>query len=146
MKIMFVCTANTCRSVMAEAIFKHIANENFEVFSSGIIAENGKKPSNNAIEVCNSHAIDLSGCRATYFKDSMIAEMDLVLTLEEFHKEKIMIYYPDLKIFTIREFIGEYPYDINDPFGGDIKVYDACFCEIYRCLKKVMQKLQSTSE
>ena len=45
MKIMFVCTANTCRSVMAEAIFKHIANENFEVFSSGIIAENGKKPS-----------------------------------------------------------------------------------------------------
>ena len=76
----------------------------------------------------------------------MIAEMDLVLTLEEFHKEKIMIYYPDLKIFTIREFIGEYPYDINDPFGGDIKVYDACFCEIYRCLKKVMQKLQSTSE
>ena len=59
----------------------------------------------------------------------------------QFHKEKVMIYYPDLRIFTIKEFIGEYPLDIGDPVGGDFGVYDACFMEICRVLKKVEKKL-----
>lgn len=68
--------------------------------------------------------------------------MDLVLTLERTHKAKIQIYYPHLEIYTIKEFINEYPQDINDPVGGDFKVYDACFCEIYRTLEKVKLVLE----
>lgn len=126
---------------MAESIFRQIAAD-IEVCSSGIVAENARKASQNTIEVCKSHGIDVSYHRATYFKDSNIQDMDLVLTLGEFQKEKIKIYYPNLEIFTIKEFIGEYPFDINDPFGGDIKAYDACFCEICRCLKRVRLKLK----
>lgn len=141
MKIMFVCYANTSRSAMAEAIFKNMAGEGFEVCSSGIMAKDGRKPSRITVDVCKSHGIDISNHRATHFKNSKIGEMDLVLTLEEFHREKIKIYYPNLQIFTIREFIQEYPLDINDPVGGDFKVYDACFNEIFRCLKKVILRL-----
>jgi protein-tyrosine-phosphatase len=140
MKIMFVCAGNTSRSAMAEAIFKKM-NSDVEVFSSGIIAKTGKSPSQKTIDVCKSHGIDVSNHKATYFKDSNIENMDLVLTFERVHKSKIKIYYPDLVTYTIKEFVGEYPMDINDPVGGSVKVYDACFCEICRVLKKVNIKI-----
>ena len=145
MKIMFVCYANTSRSAMAEAIFKEMVGGDVEVSSSGIMARTGKKSSDLTVEVCMSHGIDLSDHTATNFRSSDIGEMDLVLTLEEFYTEKVRIHYPDLEICTIKQFIGEYPPDIGDPVGGDFKVYDACFCEIYRCLEKVKAVLVEKS-
>ena len=138
---MFVCTGNTCRSAMAEVIFKQMVTGDIEVFSSGIMAENEMIPSKNTLEVCRAHGIDISNHRATYFKDSDIADMDMVLTFEEYHKRKIEIYYPNLEIFTVKEFIGEYPIDISDPVGGNYNVYESCFCEICRVLEKVKLKI-----
>ena len=140
---MFVCTGNTCRSAMAEAIFKQMVDD--EVCSSGVMAITGDEPSMNTIDVCGAHGIDISYHRATYFKDSNISEMDLVLTFEQFQKEKLEIYYPDLEIYTIKEFIHEYPLDINDPVGGDYEVYDSCFLEITRVLRKVESCLKGES-
>lgn len=140
-KIMFVCAGNTSRSAMAEAIFKKIYSD-AEVYSSGIMAVTGKKSSQKTIDVCKSHGIDLSKHKATNFKDSNIEDMDLILTFEQFHISIIQMFYPDLKIRTIKQFIGEYPIDINDPVGGDYELYDACFCEICRVLKKVKSILE----
>ena len=72
MKIMFVCTANTCRSAMAEAIFKQMTDGNVEVYSSGIFAENGRHASKKSIEACRRHGIDLSSHAATNFRTSEI--------------------------------------------------------------------------
>ena len=44
--------------------------------------------------------------------------MDLVLTLEDFYTERVKVYYPNLKICTIKQFIDEYPIDINNPNSG----------------------------
>lgn len=145
MKVMFVCTGNTCRSAMAEAIFKQMVGGDIEVYSSGIAATTGNPPSQNTIEVCNSHGIDISSHAATYFKDSDIEEMDLVLTASQLHTNKLKIYYPDLEIHTIREYAGEYPWDINDPFGGSLEAYDACFDEIYNALSKISEKIKNNS-
>lgn len=142
MKIMFVCYANTSRSAMAEAILKQMAGGDIEVYSSGIMAVTGKKSSSVTVEVCKSHGIDLTSHRATNFRNSNIDEMDLVLTLEEFYTERVKTYYPDLNICTVKQFVGEYPADINDPAGGDYNVYDACFCEIWRVVKKVFHKIK----
>lgn len=142
MKIMFVCAGNTSRSAMAEAIFKKIYDE-AEVYSSGVIAVTGMKSSQKTIDVCKSHGIDLSKHRATNFKDSNIEEMDLILTFEQSHISNIHMFYPDLELRTIKQFIGEYPIDINDPVGGSYELYDACFCEICRILKKLSKKLKN---
>lgn len=143
MKVMFVCSANTCRSAMAEAIFKEIMDDDIEVFSCGISAESGRGPSPKTIEVCKNHGIDITNHKATYFRQSDIEDMDVVLTATEFHKEKLKIYYKDLDIYTIREFCKEYPFDINDPYGASIEVYNACFEEISRLLNKIKLKMLS---
>lgn len=126
---------------MAEAIFKQMVDGKMEVYSSGIRAKNGKKPSEKTVNVCLSHGIDISNHTATFFKDSNIEDMDLVLTLEESHKELVEVYYPNLKVCTIRQYIKEYPRDINDPVGQSYEVYDACFKEIRRCLEKVVLRI-----
>ena len=126
---------------MAEAIFKRMAGDDIEVYSSGIMAVDGKKSSPVTVEVCRAHGIDITSHTATNFRNSNIGDMDLVLTLEDFYTQRVKDYYPDLKICTIKQFVDEYPPDINDPAGGDYKVYDACFCEIEMVLKKVVKKL-----
>lgn len=143
MKVMFVCTGNTCRSAMAEAIFREIMDDDVYVCSSGTSAESGRGPSPNTVEVCNNHGIDITKHKATYFKDSDIEDMDVVLTATQSHKEKIKIYYKNLDIYTIKEFCEEYPLDINDPYGGSLEVYDACFDEIDRVLNKIKSKMSA---
>ncbi len=132
---MFVCTANTCRSAMAEAIFKQMVDD--EIYSCGTHAITGSHVSQNTLDVCANHGIDISKHESTNFRHSNIAEMDLVLTATELHKQKLKIYYNDLDIYTIKEYAKEYPYDINDPVGGTFEMYNACFEEIYRVLEKI---------
>ncbi len=137
-KLMFVCTANTCRSAMAEAIFKTMVDEDVEVYSAGIHADTGRQASKNTIEVCKMHGLDVSKHLATNIIDSEILNMDLVLTATWEHKEILKELSPQLKeVYTMKEYANIYPYDIPDPYGYDIISYDACFKEIYDTLKKI---------
>ena len=70
--ILFVCTGNTCRSSMAEALFKDILKKNYpdkfkdiNVISAGVAARNGDKASPNAIKAMQELGIDLSCHSAT---------------------------------------------------------------------------------
>lgn len=137
-KIMFVCTANTCRSAMAEVIFKTMVREDVEVYSAGINADTGRHASKNTIEVCKKHGLDVSEHLATNIIDSDILNMDLVLTATWEHKEKLKEICPQLKeVYTMKEYADIYPYDIPDPYGYDIESYDACFKEIYNTLERI---------
>ena len=138
MKLMFVCTGNTCRSVMAEYIFKTMLQGDVEVCSAGMAAADGSSPSENTIEVCKSHGIDVSDHKSTNVANSNIEDMDLVLTLETSHRNTLRKRYPDLDIFTIKEFNDvDYIYDIDDPFMSDLNVYEATFNEIKESLDKI---------
>ena len=138
MKLMFVCTGNTCRSVMAEYIFKTMIQGDVEVCSAGMAAEDGSSPSENTIEVCKSHGIDVSDHKSTNVANSNIEDMDLVLTLETSHRNTLRKRYPDLDIFTIKEFNDvDYIYDIDEPFMSDLNVYEATFNEIKESLDKI---------
>ena len=137
MKLMFVCTANTCRSAMAEVIFKEFNREDIEVYSAGLNATTGKSASKNTQDVCSLHGFDASKHTATNIRDSNIEEMDLVLTATDYHKNKLKINYPNLNIYTIKEYIEEFPRDIDDPYGSTIEDYDKCFNEILEALEKL---------
>ena len=134
-KVMFVSDADTMRSVMAKEIFKRIQGDKVEVFSSGIMAKNGTRPSQTCIDVCKSHGIDIANHRATYFKDSDIADMDVVLTFDELQKSKIRVYYPQLEIKTFDQFLRVHIVVPNPP-GDDFRAYDDYFNQLCDVLKR----------
>lgn len=149
MKIMFICTGNTCRSAIAEAMLKKMAQENnkkVEVFSSGIFTNGGEMASPNAIEVMKKYNIDLTSHRSTNIKDAHLEDMDVILCAMQGHKERIIRLYPNLKekIYTIREYADlakEKGPDINDPWGLEIENYNRCVKEIEECLQVIIKKL-----
>lgn len=142
MKLLFVCTGNTCRSPMAAAIMNKIAEENemdVKALSAGIFAEIGSGASENAIKAMRLYEISLKEHKATQLTEKMIDEADIVLTMTEGQKLMIEGYAPE-KIFSLYEFLSSEG-DIADPYGGDLDEYNETAQEIYDALVDLAESL-----
>ena len=151
-KIMFICTGNICRSAMAEWILKKKISEDeslkdkIEVYSCGIYAENGDKPTYTAIDVMKEIEIDITKHSATNIKNSEIKKMDLILCATRSHKMAVTDIYPELKdkVYTMKEYVGYEPsdLDIKDPWGYDIVTYRNCASELEKCIDLLIEKIK----
>lgn len=151
MKIMFICTGNTCRSVMAEGMMKKMLQDygrnDVEVFSSGLHASTGEYSTDEAIRVMHEkYDVDILQHESINVKNSNIKEMDLVLCSTHAQLTTLEYMYPEMdhKIFTIKE----YAYgpdvkdkDIEDPWGYPMKVYEECAKEIKDSLEKIIEMI-----
>ena len=139
MRVIFVCHGNICRSPMAEAIFKSLT-DNVEVLSAGLYALEGESASSNAIQVCGYNDLELRNHESKNFYDLDIRDDDLVLTLTFDIRDNIKQRYPDLEVYTVKEYAGEKEFlDIKDPYGEDVEVYEICFCEIKEYLENIVK-------
>ena len=132
MNIYFICTGNTCRSPMAEAILTSMKLENVEVRSAGIYALEGGEMSENAKSVLEAEQILVNHRSSMVSKDDL-QWADLILTMTSAHKELVLQAYPEVqeKIFTLKEYTAPYTSkDISDPFGGDYHQYKQTFQEL----------------
>ena len=98
MQILFVCTGNTCRSSMAEALFKDMIKKHYpdklkdiKVMSAGVAARDGDKASPNAIRAMEELGIDLAFHSATQLTAELISEADLILTMTQRHRDMVLI-------------------------------------------------------
>ncbi|WLR55298.1 low molecular weight protein arginine phosphatase [Mesobacillus subterraneus] len=143
-RILFVCTGNTCRSPMAEAILKSKQLTGVEVKSAGVYAPNGAEASVNAKTVLEENHISHDHRSSTLTKEN-IDWATLVLTMTQSHKGLILSQYPDAgdKTFTLKEFADEKGnLDVADPFGGNEQIYREAFEEIQKNIERIMDKIR----
>jgi len=129
MKILFVCTGNTCRSAMAEGIAKKMAAEkglNLEISSAGTLGISGEPASVNAQRTCGEIGIDLSRHLSSALTADMIRESDIVLGMEYAHLNycKRLCEDAENKLFLIGGIDSGRPAEeIPDPIGMDIRFF-----------------------
>ncbi|WP_251861568.1 low molecular weight protein arginine phosphatase [Clostridium sp. Marseille-Q2269] len=145
MNILFVCTGNTCRSFMAEAIFNHLNHiEDVTAKSAGIAVVPGSVSSSNACKIINEDMnIDLSNREAVQLDEDILDQSDLILTMTYSGKDLLCNLSQDdsSRIFCITEYVGEKG-EILDPFGGDIEVYRNTYNQLKNIILLLLKKLK----
>lgn len=142
MKLLFICTGNTCRSPMAEEIMREIAKRRrikIEIDSAGVLSTPGTPITDLAIKVLSDMGIEVTHLTSKLVSNEMIEQSDLILVMSEKHKQFFNQFNSD-KIHTIGEFIGT-DEEIKDPYGGDLSVYQDTAFQLYSALEKVMDIL-----
>lgn len=140
-RIIFVCTGNTCRSPMAEAIANKLFKEKnivCVVSSRGLSVSLEMPISENSAKALKAHGIEYTSHTAAPLTEDDIVSADLILTMTRRLKNMLLTFAPSLrtKVYSIYEYITGEDRDINDPFGQDYCAYENCFNELYALLEK----------
>ena len=132
--ILFICTGNSCRSVMAEAIARErlheLGKDDIDVRSAGVRALSGLPPSDDTIEVLNEDGIYAADFKTKNVTPEMIKRADLILTMESMHKDEIFKLVPEArsKTFLLKEYqsssiFNPTGFSVRDPIGMSVEEY-----------------------
>ena len=137
-KILFVCTGNTCRSPMAEALFNaRKGTDEWVAESAGVFASSGSPASSNAIAALKELEIDLQSHRSQPVTRTLLEDADLVLTMTNGHRYSLLQNFPEFerKVYLLNAFgTSKVPADVLDPFGGSLEMYQKTRDEIDRSI------------
>lgn len=130
--VTFVCTANVCRSPMAERLFADaICKEGapldkIKVVSAGVSAVNGDGPSYNSVKAMDEIGIDISNHKSQRLNLELMQSSIAIFVMTESHRALIHMTYENLNtpIYLMREFMSPAEGNqIPDPFGQSLHVY-----------------------
>jgi protein-tyrosine-phosphatase len=146
-KILFICTANQCRSPMAEVLFKRKLSEKknpdgWTVESAAAWGASGERATENARQVAAENDLNLDAHRSQRVEDIDLDAFDLILVMQAGHKEGLRTEFPHLaeRIHLLSEMSGP-PYDVRDPAGEDIESYRRSWDEIERLLDNGFERI-----
>lgn len=139
LRLLFVCTGNTCRSPLAEALARRLARERgieaAEARSAGTFAGSGDPPSRGSVLVARRHGLDLSGHRSEPLAPEHAEWADLVLAMAESHRRVAEDVGGEGKTHLLTEFLpADHPSHgkaVADPAGQSVEAYE----EAYRLIE-----------
>ncbi|HHY10387.1 MAG TPA: low molecular weight protein arginine phosphatase [Firmicutes bacterium] len=162
--VLFVCTGNTCRSVMAEHLLRHYAAEAglaIKVASAGLGAFAGSPAAANTVAVLEEKGISAKRHKARAVDAGLLAEFDLILAMTKAQQDRLRAINPAVsdKIFLLKEFpermqgpreeltgSNEKDYEVSDPFGQSKEIYRQTRQEISRVLKAIINAWRREGE
>jgi protein-tyrosine phosphatase len=134
--VLFICSANICRSPMAMGLFRMKAQleaQPWRVESAGVWALEGYPAAVNTLAVLKARGIDLSAHQARQVTEEMAAGFHLILTMERGQKEALRVAFPILagRVYLLSEMIGK-SYEIVDPIGSELADFEDTALEMER--------------
>jgi protein-tyrosine phosphatase len=149
--VLFICTGNTCRSPLAEGLFRkmladrltcredELADHGYMVLSAGMAAESGLPAAVESIEVAARHGVDLRAHESQPVTQRLLEQADQIFTMTRGHRESILASYPHLGDRV--ELLSRDATDIPDPIGAGEEEYENCRIEIERHLRVILNSL-----
>lgn len=146
MNLLFVCSGNTCRSPLAEALARQIAArrgvEDVEVSSAGTNAWDNAPATDEALLVGMERGLDLTGHRARKLTPAIVSEADLIFVMTPGHLEPVKQMGGRGKAHVIDEYAsGAADQGISDPYGGDLETYRHTADTLEAELEKLFDRL-----
>ncbi|MGJ8697440.1 MAG: low molecular weight protein arginine phosphatase [Verrucomicrobiaceae bacterium] len=129
-KVLFVCTGNTCRSPMAEGIFRKASEgKGYEVGSAGVAAMPGGSASRETVDSLKDRGIELEGFRSRMVDEEMLKEAEAVFCMTEGHLEMLEMMFPQYEekyhlACDFAEVDGRVGVDVPDPIGMGRPAYE----------------------